>query len=255
MTQTNGFDAALSGITVELYDLDVNNPKLGTAINVNSFKILQHSGVLFGGLNATATGVFDISLPSPDYKSLDLRVVIKRSGITIVDESLNYNFEVFGPPLAPSGLTILPNAAAEPIYKELKPGGYIFIPPLKSSINNFLPKDGSPPNYTDLKNAIKAVLNAEGQSNFDIDISLLDKNQCRHIAREIIWDNKDNYPPRPHKKERKLFTLSSQDEDDVDEDLVQARDQFESKLKSFYSENNSKAEKPSKIYLGVSMCY
>ncbi len=142
----------------------------------------------WGGSKSVATAVFKLDNIPDDINGIDLVVKIYRGNsnpVLIVEEKLNYHFVVW-------------DSVDDPVPSDLNdadPGGYVFVSGLGTgSVLDVIPIDGSAPNFWKLKPAIQDIIDAEQQTSI-IKISNLTLEQCRHIALELIWSDKKNYPP------------------------------------------------------------
>ena len=120
---------------------------------------------------------------------------------------------------------------------------YLALPPPgeQSSANEILPEDGTAPNYANLLDAVGRVLENEPGDADPRHIADLtyEYEQCRHVAREIIWD-REAYPlPIPKTNLEVMYTGTH------DDNSAETRDRrtFEGNLLTYYVEHNNEAER------------
>lgn len=207
------FPLLIAGLTFEIYDVNVTDLDTST-----SNLVLGTPSPTFNPVHSVAKVNITISSSSNEYESIDLRIVVKRGMDTIVDQILNYNFD-----------------------DSLNPGGYIVIPPVGPNVQAIFRKDGLPPLYNELFAAVTSVLDTEVPPAGTLSIIDLSLEQCRHVARELVWGNNDSSLPKPDKRLWKLYTLNNST-DDLSEKEEEARQKFESELQSYYSRPNAEAE-------------
>ena len=231
------FFNTIDGLDIDFYDISFNNLNPTSAL----LSITNSAGIQQNGSDAVATGVFSLSTGSAEFDSIDLRVVVKRGGTTLLDTVLGYNIELESTD---------PDTGNR---HKARPGAYIFLPPKDAKLSSLFPKPGEPWNYTNLW---KALLNDSnmGDPNYDgvlfketgnanYDLSTLTLGQCEHLAREIATGERDNYPPVPNKKNWKLYTADGSDPDeDVKEKFYTARTQLIADLESHQKKEEARTK-------------
>jgi hypothetical protein len=265
---TNGadFTGDLDGLRIDVADRSFGDPDgrlpshvLGTAFydptDANS-TIVQHveAGPPLGPPPAppsivpgsVATAAIQVAAPANEYLGPDLRLTVTRTvaGVTtpIAVKDLNYNVEV-----APVSM---PAVNAPGAYAALAPvAAYIAVPPSLSGLpagTTFLevPTDGTPPPYAAVLTAMQAVVAQDPGAASPADITALTPAQCRHIAREIVFNRILEPLPQPSKPLEQLYRDTGADET--------ARRQFEADLITYYAVHSTRAEVLAKFVYGVS---
>ena len=162
-------------------------------------RITQHFEIIEGEITnffAVATAVIEIPFDigwNREHGSIDVRLVITRDGKQIVDQQNYYNLPVA--PIATATTLKKPND-----FPKLQPVGLhlaLPAPGQKLATIAAAPADVAPPNFVDLRAAMEKVLAVEapgsdvGFNDLPIrpgPIGNLTREQCRHIAREIVSD-------------------------------------------------------------------
>ncbi|HEX8355117.1 MAG TPA: hypothetical protein VF611_19590, partial [Pyrinomonadaceae bacterium] len=192
-------------------------------------------------LFASATAVIEIPDPPAgrEYKTADVRLVVKRGGGEIVHGQVYYNV-----PVAPAPLPKSPND-----FPKLRPVSLhlsLPAPGRQPAANAAGPVEVAPPNFESLRAAVEQVLTAE--TGGTAGIADLTREQCRHVAYEITWDPSAHPPPAPARPLEELYTgPRGAASDDERERLV-----FENSLLTHYVTHNSEAEQLSNFVFSVS---
>jgi hypothetical protein len=260
-TSGASFMSYLEGLTIEVSDRSFSDPDgraggsvLGTAVydpNDPNATIVQHVEVKLpytGDLAAVATAAIEIAdpLPATEYLGLDLALTVTRtiSGDTtpVAAKDLNYNIDLDAGPL-PAAPTPAAYAALSP------PAMYLALPPSLSGLpagTTFLdvPTDGTPPPYKAVLKAMQTVVAKDPGPGTPPDLAALTPVQCRHIAREIVFNRLLDPLPEPGTDLESLYR-------DVGSDDT-TRQQFEADLTSYYAVHTTKAEVLAKFVYGVS---
>jgi hypothetical protein len=208
-TTGDDFTSYLNGLSIAAHEVSFSDPDgsasaFGTAayiaptlppspspnptpIQDPNSRVTQHFEIVSAGIGlfarnffAVATAVIEIPDPPAggEYRTADVRLEITRNTNEIVHQQIYYNV-----PVAPAPIPADPNGfpGLQPISLHLAiPSGE------QASPTVILPEDGTAPNFTTLRTAVEDVLNAEPGSTTGI--ANLTREQCRHIAYEIIWD-------------------------------------------------------------------
>jgi hypothetical protein len=193
-----------------------------------------------------ATAAIEIPVPVGEYLSSDLRLTVGRTvaGVTtpIIVKDINYNVDV-----APGSL---PAANGPAAYASLDPvAAYLALPPSLTGLpagTGFLevPSDGTPPPYAAVLLAMQAVVAKDPGPAAPADLAALTPAQCRHLAREIVFNRYLEPLPQPAKPLEQLYRSTGSDET--------ARRQFEADLVTYYAVRGTRAEVLAKYIYGVS---
>jgi hypothetical protein len=242
----------LTGLTVTAYEVDFVSPnpvaalqpagnEIGSASYPSSIYQLQ---TLIGAIlqpAAAAAAVIDIPAAmasqfidpagdpytTPANPLINVVLSVARGGISIADDSINYDVNVATEPITPlSSLDGIPVA----LYLGLGPAGT----ELGNQPYLQLPQNGPPP-YDQLSTVISEIIEADPGSGGPYDPQNLTAPQCLHLAREIVSNRTANPLPGPSPDLGALFTQESGDPN------AQGREQFDSALQSFYSTVNAQA--------------
>jgi hypothetical protein len=298
-TKSSLFRKALDGLSIDAYDLtveeNVKGVKIGSASNNGKFpdgelkvpkvghllfddkapapgklvnSILQDypsdphdvsAGILApDGIYSVGTAVIVVTLPAGhlEYQSLDIRLEIKRNGLSILDNTIDYNIDVVQ--MDP----LLPDQRA---YTTLSASTYLALPMEEigldaSSAFVQLNPNGQPPDFEILRKAVNAVLDQDhplsdekNMSHLELRSTPLTAAQCGIIASEITW-NRKLYPiPTPTDSLYEMYTvprkiillgdtatdMSSDDQTKVEN----ARKQFEGDLQAYHTTHDADAAK------------
>jgi hypothetical protein len=268
------FRTDLAGLTIEAYDLMVDDTSPGepvgtasglaaaapanNAINIANKQIMQHymavtvGAVTTNYLEAAATAVIIANPPAghteyPAADSFDLRLVIKRNGAAVTDDVIDYNVlavQVTGP-----------LSKSQQSYQQLTASTYVAIPPAPPAGSTApaltLPSDGTPPAFDALVSAIDAVLalDPSGASleGYAAQPGQLSVATCQQIAAEIIWNRSYDPPPSEPVSSTAVgfmdygitYTNPQPGAPDLasQQDMDTARQQFEANWKSYYATN------------------
>lgn len=194
----------LTGLEIKAYDLTVEDSQNGVDLGKAAFHkdenkttIYQHFALQPGAIPplafySVATAVIVAEPPTGhlEYDSFDLRLEIKRNGQSILDDTIEYNVNLFQPAKSPLD------------YFDLEPSAYFQLPPapsqsLANAANVSLPSSGQPPVFATIRDAINIVLNQDHPtpggttpSNKSLETlsSPLTPGQASQIASEIIWN-------------------------------------------------------------------
>ena len=258
-TSGTSFADHLDGLTIEVGDRSFTDPDgraaasvLGTATydpTDPNATIVQHDDIPpFAGPAAVATAAIEIPgpLPSTEYLSLDLSITVTRTvaGQTtpVAVKDLVYNADL------DAGL--LPAVADPTAYAALGPAAtYIALPPSLAGLppgTTFLdvPTDGTPPPYGAVLAAMKAVVARDPGPGSPPDLAALTPAQCRHIAREIVFNRLVEPLPAPPAPLESLYRDVAANDS--------ARRQFEADLLTYRAVHETKAEVLARFVYGVS---
>ena len=252
------FAAYLDGLSITAFDLTTDNlggVRVGEARYVappdsaepwvpgGDTRIVQHfippepvprplpSPPVLPVAQAVATAVIEVPDNVPEHETADLRLEITRGTGEIVHRQGYFNV-----PVSPGGL---PDPAGFP---DLQPTS-LFLPlpepgreldPTDAFVE--LPTDGTPPRFDDLRHAVEIVLGHDPGG--PPDIAALTPRQARHVAYEIVWNQKFRPLPRPREATlEQLYTLEDA------KDVVEQRTRFEGELQVYYASGNADAER------------
>ena len=256
----DAFTSYISNLLIEAYDVSIDDPDGNTRppfdraasnqsvpqsssqIPIPGIKIVQHAELLSTVTSvpyAVATAV--IKIPDDwavrEYRNPDVRLKVSRAGKAIYEQTY-YNVSI-----ASGNVPELPSE-----FPGLLPVGlYIpLLPPEQTKSDLVLPENGAMPKFSILLNAVKDVLKAElGVADEDalVNIRNLDFDKCRHIAHEIIWDNKAHPLPGYSGTLESIYTVPGDDNN---------RRLFEGNLLTYYSGQNAKADKLANFVFSLS---
>jgi len=194
---------------------------------------------------AVASAALRVTVPSPEFKSADLRIRVRRGTNVIAQFAVDFNVTITGD-LDP------PDAADDraQFFQDLPAAAYLTLPdpatePALGDETVTLPTDGSPPNFLDLKEAVVEVLQADpaiGSNPADIEEALatLTAAQSRHVAYELVWNRAVSpLPAVDSNTVEHMYTTGETDDASGDET---ARQQFEAALIRQRVELNAEAE-------------
>ncbi|WP_211441256.1 Tc toxin subunit A-related protein [Collimonas humicola] len=253
-TQGVTFISWLAGLVINVYDLNVGDPKTGQLIGSATYVappgppwipdpstgIVQHFTTLpLIQPEAVATAVIQINEPAgyKEYVSPDLRIEIVRGATTVIDGTLYYDVQTSPGPLPPA--IAFPSMSAA-LYLQLPH-------PIGAGLANVdIGSDGAPPNFKALKDAVNLVLAADQGPVPALDA--LKPEQARHIAYEIVWGPQDPLPDIPAFSPPStwdaigaMYTFEAND-GALTNPLEQNRQQFEGNLNSYYATHNAKVD-------------
>ena len=218
------FEAFLRDLVIEAFDIGINNGPDGVSVGSASYvpppipptpwipasttRIVQHFEVVSPTLPpqplAAATAAIRVATPAgyTEHNESDLRFKVTRGGKEILSSQLYYNVPVSTSAL-PKDRGTLPGLSPTSLYLALPDRGREIDP-----ADAFVPvsPDGTPPRYDILLNAVTIVLTHDPGS--PAQLADLTPTQARHVAYEIVWNQK--YRPLPAPKKRTLeqmFTL------------------------------------------------
>jgi hypothetical protein len=195
-----------------------------------------------------ATAAIDVTMPANEYLNPDLVLTVTRTiaGDTtpLAVKDLNYNVDLDAAPL--------PGTNSPVAYANLEPVSlYVAVPAALTGLpagTAFLevPTDGTPPSYQAVLKAMKAVVAKDPGSGSPPDLAALTAAQCRHIAREIVFNRILEPLPKPpdNKSLEDLYKEPGSDKD--------ARNQFEADLVTYNAVHSTRAEALTKYVYGVS---
>lgn len=235
----------LQNLTIEAFDISYVDTQTGTRLGQADFgdpvdpntRIVQHTDPPGGGApQSVATAVIEIpDRPAGgEYDTVDIRLVITRNGTELIHKQVYYNVSLMAgalPPVNPFNYQLFTPTS---LFLALLPSGRQLDPA------DLVPADGTAPNYTTLRTAVEKVLTQEPGST--IDIADLSFNQCRHIAKELIWDRTAFPLPEiklGNKTLEEMYTGEHGPEDDEERD----RRIFEGDLLTYYSKHNTEADR------------
>ena len=256
----NDFSAYLDGLSIEVIDLGVSTLPDGVSLGVaeyvappqNPFApfepdpatgIVQHWGPReqqpFGGAGflAAATAVVDIpAAAGPEHDSRDVRIKITRgAAATVVDRRVYFNVPVYGGPIPDR--RDFPAISVTSVFVGL--GDPASDPDPNDAVVT-VPEDGTPPRFDDLFGAVSIVLGHDpGVGNLP-PLADLTPRQARHVAYEIVWNQK--FRPLPGPRDRTLeqmYTLP----DNKDPSDEAARGRFQGDLQAYYAAGDAEAER------------
>ncbi|MGC0327213.1 hypothetical protein RKD23_000203 [Streptomyces sp. SAI-170] len=251
------FSSALNGLTIRVFDLSTSGgeaqignpasyvapldplhpelPHPNTGI-VQHFRLTSPLSGVFERL-ASATALFEIAPPNPpagrpEHGTRDLRVEVSRGGGVILVRRIFMNVpEATGS--IPVDRGVFPGIGPTSLYLAVPPAG-TQIDPADAYVE--LPADGSPPAYDGLLNAVARVLGHDPGG--PVSLTGLSVPQARHVAREIVWNQKFRPMPVPGTTDLgKLYTTPVSTADDAE------RGKFEAKLTSYYAQGDADAER------------
>ncbi|TYK52653.1 neuraminidase-like domain-containing protein [Actinomadura decatromicini] len=260
------FTSALSGLTVEAFDLGFGSTaegrSLGSAhgvftsvsvaeigVDLTRTAIVQHyidtgatpttpPTIRSPAAAATAVIVVDPPPTGPEYPtgtSFDLRLKLTRDGAPIADRRIDFNAVVTTVDALPILLTDVVG---------LPPSAYAVLPAAASGAGAHLelPEDGTPPDFASLVKAVNAVLALDPADGSTIaQRTTLSGAQAKHVAAEIEWDRKVHpAPPEP----RPLAQMYTSPQPDVTVDADRAdndRRRFEAELDGYYATHDGNA--------------
>jgi hypothetical protein len=186
---------------------------------------------------AVATAVIEVDAPPghPEHERSDLRLEITRGGGVIVHEQVYFNA-----PVRPGGLPGDTSA-----YPELTPTSLLLalpepgreLDPTDAFVQ--LPADGTPPQFNDLRAAVEIVLGHDPGG--PPDLASLTPRQARHVAYEIVWNQK--FRPAPEVEGISLERLYTLPDAEDDGDVVAARTRLEGERTSYYATGDAEAER------------
>lgn len=255
----DAFQAYLEDLSIEVFDLGINNLPGGASLGTAAFvapdpadpltpdpttAIVQHVGQLEDappgvvGLLAVATAVIEVQATAgPEHETRDLRLEITRGTGSFVHRQLYFNVPVSTDPL-PGDRGDWPDLDPTSLYLALGDPTRDIDP---NDAHVELPADGSPPQYDDLKTAVDIVLGHDPGAGNPPSLAELTVKQARHVAYEIVWNQKFRPLPIPSKRTlEQMYTLPEKTGDDGDE---AARGRFEGDLKAYYSTGDADAER------------
>jgi Tc toxin complex TcA C-terminal TcB-binding domain len=250
------FSSYLDGLTIKLFDLattageeqvgddatytappDPSHPEQPdpTTLIVQHFAPGPVPGAAFEP-QAAATAVFEDSAPHPpagrpEHATRDLRVEITRNG-TIVDRRLYFNVPE-APGTIPADPSTFPDLEPTALYLGLPAPGAEILP---TDAYVELPSNGAPVPYDNLLNAVARILGDDPGGTPALDT--LTVPQARHVASEIVWNQK--FRPLPGPTGADLGTLYTAPASD---DANTERGQFEAGLTAYYATGDADAER------------
>ncbi|GII82660.1 hypothetical protein Ssi03_06500 [Sphaerisporangium siamense] len=248
------FAAFLTGLTIRAVDLNVSAPEAQIGVPAAytapqdpahpeiphpSTTIVQHTSfdILTGfSYQAAATAVIAVAPPNPpasrpEHATRDIRLEITRNG-TIVDRRVYMNVpEATG--TIPANRALFPGLEPTGLYLGL-PGPGRAIDPADAYVE--LPADGSAPPYDQVLNAVARVLGDDPGGT--LALAPLTVNQARHVAREIVWNQK--FRPLPGPTGGRLGDLYTNPTDDGEN---AERGRFEATLTAYYATGDADAER------------
>jgi hypothetical protein len=260
------FTSALSGLTVEAFDLGFGSTaegrSLGSAhgvftsvsvaelgVDLTRTAIVQHyvdtgatpttpPTIRKPAAAATAVIVVDPPATGPEYPagaSFDLRLKLTRDGAPIADRRIDFNAVV-------TIVDALPVLLSDVVG--LPPSAYAVLPAAASGAGAHLelPEDGTPPDFASLVRAVNAVLALDPADGRTIaQRTTLSAAQAKHVAAEIEWDRKVHpAPPEP----RPLAQMYTTPQPDITVDADRAdndRRRFEAELDGYYATHDGNA--------------
>ncbi|MFD7131992.1 neuraminidase-like domain-containing protein [Streptomyces sp. NPDC059894] len=186
---------------------------------------------------AAATALFEVAAPHPptgrpEHGTRDLRIEVSRDGGVILVRRIFMNVpEATG--AIPADRGVFPGIGPTSLYLALPPAD-AQIDPADAYVE--LPADGSPPAYDGLLNAVARVLGHDPGA--PPSLTGLSVPQARHVAREIIWNQKFRPLPVPDTTDLgKLYTTPVGTADDAE------RGRFEARLTAYYAQGDADAER------------
>ena len=251
------FSAYLNGLTVKVFDLATTAPEaqVGTdAVHLPlpdathpdlpdpGSRIVQHFAVTLLptgpvlALQSVATAVFVDAPPHPpagrpEHGTRDLRIEISRGG-AIIHRRLYFNVPQAPGPL-PADPGLFPGLEPTALYLALPAKG-TEVQPADAYVE--LSADGSAPPYDVLLNAVARVLGDDPGG--PLALAALTTPQARHVAREIVWNQKFRPLPGPDGAGlARLYTAPASSDTDS------ARGQFEARQTAYYATGDADAER------------
>ena len=221
-------------------------------------RIVQHYHAPFDGVvdayvirfYAVATAVIEI-LDPPDhgeYQTADVRLVITRGDNDFVHKQVYYNVPVApGPvpePVNPNDFPDISDPSGNQIISL-----HLALPSPGQQLSStvIVPEDGTAPNFGNLRTAVENVLTAEPGDTAGI--ANLTRDQCRHIAYEIIWDRMAYPLPIP---KRSLESMYTGPHDDPSSEAERDRRLFEGDLLTYYVKHNNEADRLANFIFSLS---
>ncbi len=291
-TSSDLFTRSLQNLTIEAFDLNFGDSKLGSSlgtakgladfhpllppkhghpqvfdnrVDINQTSIIQHYTdadiVIDAGLspvhvkerilNSVAVAVIFVD-PAivgdppefPNKSSYDIRLVIKRGTLDIIDRTLEYNVKVTKAPLAKDQTKYFDNVLF-PV------SAYVTLPPFEvgSDPNRApvdMPANGQPPKFNELVIAINKVLAMDPGSKDLVSLSNpLTAAQSLHIAYEIVWDRTLFPMPVPESPRTlaEMYTrpVKVQDQNNNQDKAEQDRKKFEAQLTAYHATHEAEA--------------
>jgi hypothetical protein len=242
----------LTGLTVTAYEVDFASPSpvaslqpAGNEIGSASFpaSIYQLETEIGVTMQPAAAAAAVIDIPAamatqfidpagdpyttPANPLINVVLSVSRGGVSIADDSINYDVNVATEPIAP--ITTLDGIPVA-LYLGLGPAGTELgnQPYLQLSQNG-------PPPYDQLTTVIGEIIEADPGTAGSYDPQNLTAPQCLHLAREIVSNRTANPLPVPSPDLGALYTQEGGDPNS------QNREQFNAALQSFYSTLNAQA--------------
>ena len=185
---------------------------------------------------AVATAVIELDLPPghPEHTTVDLRLEITRGAGTIVRRQVHFNVPVSGTGLPGPGA--FPDLEPTSLFLSLPEPGRE-VDPTDAFVE--LPEDGTPPRFDDLLRAVNIVLGHDPGGTPDL--AALTPRQARHIAYEIVWNQK--FRPLPEPEDATLEEMYTLPGATSNQGSAQARAQFEADLRAHYATGNAEADR------------
>jgi hypothetical protein len=249
------FTSYLQGLRIEVGDRSFADPDakkpaalLGSAvydITDPASTIVQHNDTVAPFLEGSvATAAIEVPTPAAgEYLGRDLVLTITRTvaGDTTPVTMKDFNFNVG---LAPGALPVpdpVAYAALDPVavYVAL-PAPLVGLPAGTTFLS--VPTDGTPPPYDAVLKAMQTVVAKDPGPGSPPDLAALTPVQCRHIAREIVYNRILEPLPEPTKPLEDLYRGADET----------ARRQFEADLITYYAVHGTRAEVLAKFVYGVS---
>jgi len=260
------FQKDLEGLEIQVNERSFGDPKavqpvslLGTAKYIAegdpAATIIQHR---ISGLRAPiATAAIEVADPPfpKEYKSLDLRLTVTRSGLTIVNHDVNFNVDLSPGPMPPSTYADYMQLAS-PLTSPPGPpvSLYLPIPPASTGLGGSastayvdVQTDGTAPSFDAVVIAVGTVLSKDPGGG--VDLAALTPGQCQHVAREIINNRElDPYPNVP----AVIGWLEGIYDPASGDDGEKARQKFEADLLTYYTVHQTRADVLSKFIYSMS---
>jgi hypothetical protein len=242
-----------SGLATPSTNLIVTTPSATNPVTSLDFSILQHYEVLPLTLQSVATAVIVINLDSsqttefPPGSSYNVSLQITRDGVTINDDTIEYN-------VTPTTVSALSTAQTDYMGMSVNPivdkeftaattSAYVIIPPEPANLNASAPsitlnQNGQAPEFNALLSDITAVLKRDDPLNpptaSSLAVTPLSASQALTVASDLIYNRSVNPPPTVPAGQTIESLYGPQGDDN-------SRAQFEASLSSYHAQNDADA--------------
>ena len=206
---------------------------------------------------AAATAVLPLTLTGTLPAYLDITIRANRGTRNIPDSTVYRNVKVSHAELPAAGQYQAIPAFDTSLYLTVPP------PPNDSTVLLDIPGDGTPPDFGILLKAMTDVLTNDPIAGVGPATLVNSSANCRRIAYDIVWSNRNDLPPLPDPLES-LYTNppnaggggsstgTDKSGDTSSSNYEMDRQKFEGALKSFYATRNAGAERLTKFVAAAS---